>query len=257
MTNLVSTDWLADHLNDDDVAVLDATWLLPPLKRNARAEFEACHIPGAQFFDLDAISDQQSALPHMLPTPESFADSVGRLGIGSHTRVICYDSLGIFSAARCWWMFKVFGHDAVSVLDGGLKKWLAEERTTQDGPASIPAVKSFTPAFRPEMVRSLEEVAAGGAQIVDARSGPRFRGEEEEPRPGVRKGHIPGALNLHYGAVVNADGTFIAPTRFAELLHQAGIDPSKPLVTSCGSGGYGRHIDAGPHRDRCQDPRAL
>ncbi len=234
MDNLVSTSWLADHLNDE-LLILDASWHLPTAKRDARAEFATAHIPGAQFFDIDAISDRNTTLPHMLPTPEKFADDVGKLGASNVKTIICYDSTGLFSAARCWWMFKVFGHDKVAVLDGGLKKWLAENRQVASGtPAATP--QKFTSSFRPTMVRSADQVATEQAQIADARSPTRFRGEEAEPRPGVKPGHIPGARNVHYSSLLHADGTMKSHEELAAIFTNAGLDTAKPLTTSCGSG---------------------
>jgi thiosulfate/3-mercaptopyruvate sulfurtransferase len=235
MTPLVSTDWLADHLYADDLVILDASWRLPAAKQDAHAEFLACRIPGARFFDIDAISDQASPLPHMLPSPASFAASVGKLGISKRAHVICYDSVGLFSAARCWWMFKVFGHDNVSVLDGGLTKWIAEERTIEDGPVAIPDMEDFTARFRSDMVASIDDIASA-KQVADSRSGSRFRGEEAEPRPGVRPGHMPGAKNVHYASLLTADGTLKSAAEITAVFHAAGIDESKPVVTSCGSG---------------------
>jgi thiosulfate/3-mercaptopyruvate sulfurtransferase len=235
MDNLVSTSWLADHLKDRDQLILDASWHLPTAKRDAKAEFVAGHIPGAQFFDIDAISDRTTTLPHMLPTPESFAASVGKLGASNSKKIICYDSVGLFSAARCWWMFKVFGHDNVAVLDGGLKKWLAENRLVEQGSPAI-APQTFSPSFRPAMVKSADQVAAEKAQIADARSPTRFRGEEAEPRPGVKPGHIPSARNVHYSSLLNADGTMKSQDDLAATFASAGIDRDKPVTTSCGSG---------------------
>ncbi len=234
--NLVSTAWLAEHLDDANLVVLDATWLLPPLQRDAKAEFAQAHIPGAQFFDIDAISEQHTALPHMLPEPDVFAPKVGALGVGDGKKVIAYDTLGIFSAARCWWMFRVFGHDDVAVLDGGLRKWIAEGRPVETGLARAVAPVKFTARFRPDMVRSIDDVAEGAAQIVDARPAPRFKGEADEPRPGVAKGHIPESVNVPFSTVVNGDGTLKSATELSALFVGAGIDESKPVVTSCGSG---------------------
>lgn len=236
MKDLVSTDWLADHLNDPGLAVLDASWHLPAAKRDARREFLQCRIPGARFFDIDDISEATSALPHMLPSPLAFAAKVSDLGIGNSTQVVCYDSAGLFSAARCWWMFKVFGHDAVAVLDGGFRKWLAEERTIEDG--ALLAVKGggFIAGFRPDMVSSIADVAVGDGQIADARSATRFSGDEPEPRPGVRPGHMPGAKNVHYASLLNGDGTMKPIEALRHIFAEAGIDASKHVVTSCGSG---------------------
>lgn len=237
---IVSTQWLAEHLASPDLAILDASWHLPTARRDARQDFLSGHIPGARFFDIDALSDTHSPLPHMLPRPEVFASRMKKMGVGDGKRVIAYDSVGLFSAARCWWMFKVFGHDDVAVLDGGLRKWLAEGRPVEDGPGRPAQERHFTPRPRAMMVRELAEVAAalqqGSAQIADARSGSRFRGEETEPRPGVRPGHMPGARNLHYASLLNADGTLKEPAELAQCFAAAGIDTSRPVITSCGSG---------------------
>jgi thiosulfate/3-mercaptopyruvate sulfurtransferase len=238
--DIVSTDWLAAHLGSPDIAILDASWHLPTANRDAKKEFLEAHIPGAQFFDVDELSDASSPLPHMLPSPEKFASRMRRMGIGDGKRIIAYDTAGLFSAARCWWMFKHFGHDDVAVLDGGLKKWLAEGRATGDGPARTPQERHFTARARPSMVRNMKEVssalASGSAQIADARSGTRFRGEEAEPRAGVRAGHMPGARNVHYASLLNSDGTLKSPEAIAEAFKAAGIDITKPVITSCGSG---------------------
>jgi thiosulfate/3-mercaptopyruvate sulfurtransferase len=233
MNNLISTDWLADHLHD--VVVLDASWHLPAAKRDAKAEFLACRILGARFFDIDDISDKDTSLPHMLPQAGVFATKVGALGVGDKSRVVCYDSVGLFSAARAWWMFKVFGHDDVAVLDGGLKKWVAEERTIEDGPIAPIAPQVFTEQWRRNMVTSIDDVARA-TQVADARSGTRFRGEEAEPRPGVLPGHMAHAKNVHYASLLWADGTMKSPEEIAAVFRAAGIDPSKHVVTSCGSG---------------------
>lgn len=238
--DIVSTEWLEAHLNSPDIAILDASWHLPTAKRDPKQEFLAAHIPGAQFFDIDELSDTSSPLPHMLPSPEKFSSRMRKMGVGDGKRVIAYDSAGLFSAARCWWMLKVFGHDDVAVLDGGLKKWLAEGRPTEDGPALKPQERHFTARSRPFMVRDMKEVAtalaSGTAQVADARSGTRFRGEEVEPRPGVRAGHMPGAKNVHYASLLNPDGTLKSKDAIAETFRAAGIDLAKPVITSCGSG---------------------
>lgn len=238
--DIVSTAWLEAHLGSPDIAILDASWHLPTANRDARKEFREAHIPGAQFFDIDDLSDESTPLPHMLPSPEKFSSRMRKLGVGDGKRVIAYDSTGLFSAARCWWMFKMFGHDDVAVLDGGLKKWLAEGRVTEDGPARKPQERHFTARARPSMVRNMKEVASalnsGTAQIADARSGTRFRGEEAEPRAGVRAGHMPGAKNIHYASLLNPDGTLKSPEAIAEAFTAAGVDLSKPVITSCGSG---------------------
>ncbi len=235
MSNLVSTAWLSDHLTDQNLCILDCSWHLPAAKRNARAEYEMAHISGAQFFDIDAISDTETTLPHMLPSPEKFAAEVSKLGASNTKKIICYDSVGLFSAARVWWMFKVFGHETVAVLDGGLKKWLAESRTTQSG-APVAAAGNFTSSFRPDMVKSITQVASEKAQIADARSPTRFRGEEQEPRPGVQPGHMLAAKNVHYATLLNADGTLKSKPELAKTFAAAEIDLMNPITTSCGSG---------------------
>ena len=232
---LVSTQWLAEHNHSPDVSILDCSWHLPTAKRDAKAEFLEQHILGAQFFDIDLISDTESSLPHMLPRPENFASHVRKMGIGDGKKVICYDSLGLFSAARVWWMFKVFGHDDVAVLDGGLLKWKAENRPLEDGPALKPQERHFTARFQSMMVRDKAEVRKT-LQLADARSPGRFRGEEPEPRPGVRAGHMPNAKNIHYATLLNPDGTLKSQADLANIFETAGIDITKPVVTSCGSG---------------------
>lgn len=238
--DIVSTEWLNAHLGSPDIAIIDASWHLPTAKRDTKAEFAAGHIPGAQVFDIDAISDTASNLPHMLPSPEKFSSIVRKLGIGDGKKVIAYDAAGLFSAARAWWMFKVFGHEDVAVLDGGLPKWMAEGRPLEDGPALKPQERHFTARYRRMMVRDQSDVAAalksGAAQIADARSGTRFRGEEVEPRPGVRAGHMPGARNLHYASLLNPDGTLKSRSEIEAAFRAAGVDLSRPVITSCGSG---------------------
>jgi len=238
--DIVSTEWLADHLGSPDIAIIDASWHLPTANRDAKKEFAEAHIPGAQFFDIDELSDTASSLPHMLPSPEKFASRMRRMGIGDGKRVIAYDTVGLFSAARAWWMFKVFGHDDVAILDGGLKKWLAESRATEEGPALPRQERHFTARFKGSMVKDMKEVAAAlktrAAQVADARSGTRYRGEEVEPRAHVRAGHMPGANNVHYASLINPDGTLKPPAEIAAVFKAAGIDLSRPVITSCGSG---------------------
>jgi len=239
MDPLVTTDWLAKHLTDPDVRVVDGTWHMPQAKRDPRAEFEAVHIPGAVFFDIDAIADRTTTLPHMLPSPEAFGAAVGALGIGNGQRVVVYDVRGVVSAARVWWTFRAFGHDAVAVLDGGLRKWRAEGRPVQSGSAA-PAHRAFAARLRPELVRDIEAMRANllsrAAQVLDARSAGRFAGTEPEPRAGLRGGHIPGSLNLPYETLYRADGTLKAPDELRRAITAAGVDVSRPVVTSCGSG---------------------
>jgi thiosulfate/3-mercaptopyruvate sulfurtransferase len=231
----VSTQWLSEHLQSPDISVLDCSWHMPATKRVGRSEFLDARIPGAQFFDIDLISDTESSLPHMLSTPEKFASHVRKMGVGDGKKVVCYDSAGLFSAARVWWMFKVFGHADVAVLDGGLPKWRAEGRPLEDGPPLKPQERHFTARFQSMMVRDKADVRKA-LQVADARAPTRFRGEEIEPRPGVRAGHIPGAKNVHYATLLNADGTMKSAAELAKIFETAGIDTSKSVVTSCGSG---------------------
>ena len=237
---LVTTDWLASHLEAPDIVVLDASWHLPTERRNARAEFLAEHIPGALFFDIDAISDTGNPLPHMLPPPEKFSSAVRKMGIGDGKRVVVYDTVGLFSAARAWWMFRVFGHDDVAVLDGGLARWKSEGRPLEEGEPHARQERHFTPRFKAMLVRDKHEMAAisrsGSAMIADARGAPRFNAEEPEPRPGVRGGHIPGARNVHYATLLNRDGTLKSREDIRAAFSRAGVDLSRPIVTSCGSG---------------------
>jgi thiosulfate/3-mercaptopyruvate sulfurtransferase len=206
---LVSTQWLAGHQQSPDVSILDCSWHLPTSKRNAKAEFLEQRIPGAQFFDIDLISDAENPLPHMLPKPEKFAS--------------------------VWWMFKVFGHEDAAVLDGGLPKWKAENRPLEDGPPIKPQERHFTARFQAMMVRDKSDMRKA-LQIADARSPGRFRGEDPEPRPGVRAGHMPNSRNVHYATLLNPDGTLKPEAELAKVFESAGIDVAKPVVTSCGSG---------------------
>ncbi len=233
-----STQWLADHLGAPDVAVVDGSYHLPAANRNARAEYLASHIPGAVFFDIEEIADHASGLPHMLPTPETFADAVGHLGIGDGMKVVVYDALGLFSAARVWWTFRVFGAGEVFMLDGGLPRWMAEGRPTEANEIVRPP-RRFTARFDATAVASVEDVRRAldrsSAQVVDARSGPRFRGEEREPRPGLRSGHMPGSQNVYFGDLV-ADGSLLPPDRLKAAFAAGGVDVDRPIIASCGSG---------------------
>jgi thiosulfate/3-mercaptopyruvate sulfurtransferase len=239
MTAVVSTEWLGTHLGDADLRIVDGSWHMPQAKRDPAREFADAHLPGAVFFDVDRVADTSSGLPHMLPSADGFAQAVGALGIGDGDRVVVYDTRGVVSAARVWWTFRVFGHDDVAVLDGGLPKWRAEGRPVQSG-ASTPTPRRFTPRFRPELVRDLAQmkanVAAPREQVVDARSRGRFEGTESEPRPGLRGGHIPGSLNLPYEELYAPDGTLRPPAALREAFTNAGVDLGRPVVTTCGSG---------------------
>jgi thiosulfate/3-mercaptopyruvate sulfurtransferase len=239
MEPTVTTEWLAKHLDEPDVRVVDGTWHMPQANRDARAEFEAAHIPGAVFFDIDAIADRATSLPHMLPSAAQFAASVGELGISNGHRIVVYDVRGVVSAARVWWTFRAFGHDDVAVLDGGLRKWRAEGRPVESGGAA-PARVAFTARLRPELVRDVEAMRANVArrtvQVLDARSAGRFAGTEPEPRAGLRGGHIPGSLSLPYETLYRPDGTLKPPHELREAVTAAGVDLDRPVVTTCGSG---------------------
>jgi len=236
---LVSTEWLAAHLGAPDLRILDASWHMPDSGRDARREYDAGHIPGARFFDIDEISDPQSELPHMAPPVEKFVSRMRAMGIGDGHRVVVYDCLGLFSAPRVWWLFRLFGKDDVAVLDGGLPKWQAERRPLEDTPPIL-RDRHFTARRNAGLVRDVTQVAAtaklGDAQIVDARSPERFRGEAPEPRPGLRSGHIPGARNVHYATLLEADGTLKDGPKLRAVFEAAGVDVTAPVVTTCGSG---------------------
>ncbi len=238
-TLLVSTDWLAERLTAPDIRVLDASLYLPGDARDGRAEYLKGHIPGARFFDIDEIADSHSPLPHMLPPVEKFVSRVRRMGIGDGHRVIVYDQQGLFSAARVWWTFRVFGHQDVAVLDGGLPKWIADGLPTEEDEPD-PRERHFTGRRNASMVRDVTQIAGAaklrGEQIVDARAAARFRGEVPEPREGLRSGHIPGSRCVPYTDLLNADGTMKDPEATRKIFEDAGVDLGKPIVTSCGSG---------------------
>ena len=236
---LVSTDWLAKHLRDPDLRVLDASWYLPAQNRDAKAEYDAAHIPGARFFDIDDISDQRSNLPHMAPPPEKFISRMRAMGVGDGHQGVVYDGAGIFSAARVWWTFRLMGKLDVAVLDGGLPKWQAEGREIEDMPPII-RDRHMTVSRQNQLVKDVTQVAhaakLGEAEILDARSAARFRGEAPEPRAGLRSGHIPGSKNIPFAEVLNPDGTMKEPAALKAVFLAAGVDLTKPAITSCGSG---------------------
>jgi thiosulfate/3-mercaptopyruvate sulfurtransferase len=236
--NFVSTEWLAEHLGDPDIVVVDGSWYLPAMNRDGFKEYQAAHIPGAVYFDIDEISDHGAGLPHMLPPPDAFALHMRRLGIGDGMKIVVYDGGGLFSAPRVWWTFRVFGAKDVFVVDGGFPKWRAEGRPVEAGMVSRRPAK-FTPQLNRAMVADIERVEAALAsrteQVVDVRPAERFRGEAPEPRAGVRSGHMPGSHNVpHAGIVVN--GSLATPTQIEAALRAGGVDPDKPVITSCGSG---------------------
>lgn len=237
---LVSTEWLAAHIDAPDIVVVDASWHLPGTDRNGRDEYLERRIPDAVFFDIDEISDDTSDLPHMLPNPIKFAARMRTLGIGDGMRIVVYDALGMFSAPRVWWTFRIMGCDDVVVLDGGLPKWIAEDRPLEDGPPRQRTKRHFTTRHRPAMVRNVDEVSAaisgGGERLLDARPSKRFNGEAPEPRAGLSSGHMPGAANLPASSLTAPDGTFLQPDALREKFENAGIDLNEPVVTTCGSG---------------------
>ena len=239
---VVSTEWLAQHLDAPDVRVIDATSFLPTVDRDPRQEYEAQHIPGAQFFDINDIADTDNELPHMLPSAEKFSSKVRKLGLGDGLRIVAYDTNGGSSAScRAWWMFRVFGHEDVSVLNGGLPKWLAEERPVEDLPP-VPRERHFSARQNNFLVRDVQHLLAniesGREQVVDVRSAGRFAGTDPEPRPTHKKGHIPNSINLPYQDLFDKDagGVFRAADEIKSVVEAAGIDVSKPIVTTCGSG---------------------
>ncbi len=252
---LVSTRWVAEHLGAPGLVILDATFVLPGGRPTAAELYMQRHLHDAVFYDIDSVVDPENPLPHMLPGPEAFAQMISALGIGNDTAVVVYDTPGLMSAGRAWWTLRAFGHDRVAVMDGGLKKWQAEGRPLTDRlPRPRPA--RFTPAFRPDLVRSRDQVRAaladGTTQVVDARSAARFSGAEAEARPGLRSGHMPGARNLPFGLLSNPDtGEVLPEAQIRQAFAQAGIDPARPVIASCGSGvtaaalAFGLHLIGG------------
>ena len=234
---LISTTDLAARLGDPALRVLDASWHLDG--RDGRPDFEAARLPGAVFFDLEASSDQESHLPHMLPSPAVFAARMGDLGVADADSIVVYDTVGIRSSARVWWMFRTMGARDVRVLDGGLPKWRTEGHPVESGPAQQPLPRTFSPAARPQGVADLDAVRAAlaaGDQVLDARAADRFNGRAPEPRAGLRSGHMPGALNLPFPGVLNPDGTMKQGQALEQAFRAAGVDLDRPVLTTCGSG---------------------
>jgi thiosulfate/3-mercaptopyruvate sulfurtransferase len=240
MEPLVTTEWLAEELGKPDLVVFDATKYLPNEPKDGHAEFVAAHIPGARYFDIDAIADTDTDLPHMVPTPGRFAKLMGQLGVANTSRVVFYDQKGLASAARGWWLMGMFGHDNAAVLDGGLPKWVREGRATQSGETTAPAPATFRPDFRAARLRGVGDVLRNtdtrAELVLDARAAGRFTGATPEPRAGMRSGHIPGSANVPYTDLLNADGTFRPVADLRARFARAGVDGARPLVTSCGSG---------------------
>ena len=236
--NFVSTEWLDGHLGDVDLRVIDASWHLPATARKGDAEFRAGHIPGAVFFNIDTIADTSTDLPHMLPKPDAFAKAMGELGLGDGMRFVIYDSLGLFAAARVWWTLRAYGARDVKILEGGLPKWTHEGRALEAGEAN-PKPARFRPRLDPAQVAGLAEVkaalASGSSQVVDARPTDRFEGRAPEPRPGLKSGHMPGALNLPYGELLD-HGQLRPKPALAEIFAAQGVSLARPVMTTCGSG---------------------
>jgi len=237
---IVETDWLEEHLNAPDLIVLDASWYMTSSERDAKAEYDAAHIPGAIYFDIDTVADTDAALPHTLPSSVKFSSIVRKMGIGDGMRIVVYDADGLFSAARVWWMFRVMGKTEVSILNGGLKKWIAEDRETEDLPPAPRTPRHFTARVNAQLLRDTRDVASAvqykDPQILDARSTERFLGQLESDEPDIRVGHIPGSYNLPYPLFVNEDGTIKDNDAIRQLFEASGIDIKKPVITTCGSG---------------------
>jgi thiosulfate/3-mercaptopyruvate sulfurtransferase len=235
----VSTSWLQEHLEEPDLVVVDGSWYLPTQNRDPEAEYRAGHVPGAIRFDIDTIRDPSSPLPHMLPRPDAFAETIGRMGIGNESRIVVYDGAGLFSAPRVWWMLRIHGARDVSILEGGFPAWRAEGRPVESGEPRARPARTFVPHFDSSVAADASTIQdalrAGNVQVVDARPADRFRGDAPEPRPGVRSGHIPGSLSLPFGEIVQ-NGRLKDQTAIERALAEAGVDPGRPVITSCGSG---------------------
>ena len=237
---IVETEWLAERLDAPDLVVVDGSLHLPTQNRDAKAEFAAEHIPGAQFFDINAIADTDNPLPHMMPSTHVFASKMKKMGIGDGTHVVAYDSVGIYSAARVWWMLRTMGHEDVAVLNGGLPKWKADGFAVTDEPPRNKTERHFTPRFNAALIRDIDDIKSnvktGAEQIIDARAAGRFNGEAPEPRKGLRSGHMPGAKNVPFTTLLTDNGTLKATSDMRAVFETAGVDVTKPSVTSCGSG---------------------
>jgi thiosulfate/3-mercaptopyruvate sulfurtransferase len=236
MDSLVSTEWLAQHLGESDLVVVDSSWHMPASGRKGREEYLRAHIPGARFLDIDELSDRQNPAPHMLPSAGEFGAAMERLGIGREDRIVVYDNSPTRNAARGWFMLRHFGAEQVAILDGGLQKWLAEGRPAESGEPG-PRDARFEPQENRSEVATKQELLGGMREpLLDARGKGRFEGSEPDPRPGVAPGHVPGARNLPFAALYNEDGTFKSREVIRRLFAEAGIDPQQPFVASCGSG---------------------
>lgn len=237
---VVESDWLVEHLEAPDLVVVDGSTHLPTANRDAKAEFAAEHIPGAQFFDINDIADKENPLPHMMPSTVVFASKMKKMGIGDGTRVVAYDSVGLYSAARVWWMLRTMGHEDVAVLDGGLPKWKADGNPVTDEPTPRKSERHFTPRFNAALIRDIDDIKSnvktGAEQIIDARAAGRFKGEAVEPRQGLRSGHMPGAKNVPFTTLLTEHGTLKATDEMRAVFEAAGVDVTRPSVASCGSG---------------------
>jgi thiosulfate/3-mercaptopyruvate sulfurtransferase len=236
MDSLVSTEWLAQHLGEPDLVVVDSSWHMPSSGRSGRDEYLGAHIPGARFLDIDAVSDRSNPAPHMLPTAADFGAAMEALGIGRRDRIVVYDNPPIRTAARGWFMLRHFGAGEVAILDGGLQKWLAEGRPTESGEPTHRDAHFDPEQNRAALVTKQQILAGEITGLADARGKPRFEGSEPDPRPGVAPGHIPGARNLPFGSLYNEDGTFSSPDELRRLFAEAGLDPASQFTASCGSG---------------------
>ena len=236
MRDLVSTDWLAREIGADDLVVLDASWHMPAANRDPRAEYEERHIPGARFFDIDAISDHDAPCPHMLPSADQFAHAMHDLGVNDSDRIVIYDQSDLRTSARAWFMLRHFGARQAAILDGGFGKWLSEGRSVEAGYPPRRDAEFDAVAASEQVVHKADLLGSAGVTVLDARGKGRFEGTEKDPRPGVAPGHIPGARNIPYASVYNADGTFKSPDELRGLFAAAGADPAQPFVASCGSG---------------------
>jgi thiosulfate/3-mercaptopyruvate sulfurtransferase len=235
MESLVSTEWLAQHLGEPDLVIVDSSWFMPASGRSGRNEYLAAHIPGARFLDIDEVADKSNPAPHMLPSAAAFGAAMERLGVGRDDRIVVYDNSPTRNAARGWFMLRHFGANQVAILDGGLQKWLAEGRPTESGEPA-PRQAEFDAVERDEIVTMQQLLAGLGLPWVDARGKGRFEGSEPDPRTGVAAGHAPGAKNLPFGSLYREDGTFKPVEELRRLFAEAGVDPTRPFVASCGSG---------------------
>ena len=235
MDSLVSTQWLADHLGEPDLVVVDSSWHMPSTGRNGRDEYLAQHIPGARYLDIDEVADRSSAVPHTLPSASDFSNAMQALGVDRDDRIVVYDNSATRNAARGWFMLRHFGAERVAILDGGMQQWLAQGRATESGEPA-PRQARFDAVESDELVTKQQLLAGSNLPWLDARGRPRFEGAEEDPRPGVAAGHAPGARNLPFASLYREDGRFKSLDDIRQLFDEAGVDPSEPFVASCGSG---------------------